>query len=81
MADLVVYRNGDINSCSSSYMDTLEKAKLTASICHIAGFLKPGILIYNSKVLDTARRLIPRAIPKRFAFHANAINEHHRYFL
>ena len=37
----------------NSYMDTLEKAGLTASICHIARFLKLGIPICNSAVPDT----------------------------
>ena len=37
-------------------MDTLEKAKLTASTHHIALFLKSGIPIYNSKVPDTASK-------------------------
>ena len=58
-------------------MDTLEEAELTASICHIARFLKTGIPIYNSKVLDTSgrktRRRRTKAIAKRFTFHANAI--------
>ena len=35
------YRNGDINS----YMDTLEKAELTASIHHNARIFKSGIPI------------------------------------
>ena len=61
-------------------MDTLEKAELTASVYHIVRFLKPGILIYNFKVLDTAgrktrRRRRTRAIAKRFAFHANPNRE------
>ena len=44
------YRNGDINSYINSYMDILGKAELTASIRHIARFLKSGIPIYNSEV-------------------------------
>ena len=43
------YKNGDINSYINSYMDTLEKAELTASIQHIVRFLKSGIPIYNLK--------------------------------
>ena len=39
------YQNGDINSYISSYMNTSEKAKLTASVHHIARYLKPRILI------------------------------------
>ena len=60
-------------------MNTLEKAKLTASIRHIARFLKSGILIYNSEVSDTAnsktrkRGRRTEAIARRFAFHANPI--------
>ena len=50
------YRNGDINFYTNSHMDTLEKAKLTASTHHIALFLKSGIPIYNSKVPDTASK-------------------------
>ena len=45
-----------INSYINSYMDTLEKAALDASICLIARFLKSGIPIYNSEVPDTAGR-------------------------
>ena len=44
------YRNGDINS----YIITLEKAELTASIRCVAKFSKQGIPIYNSEVQDTA---------------------------
>ena len=72
-------RNVDINS----YMDTLEKAELTASIRHIARFVKSGIPIYNSEVPDTAdrktRRRRTRAVAKRFAFHTNAINTTQQY--
>ena len=50
------YRNIDINSYINSYMDTLEKAELIASVCHVARFLKSGVPIYNSEVLDTAGR-------------------------
>ena len=46
------YRNGDINY----YMDTMEKAELTASIRHIAIFLKSRVPIYNFEVQDTAGR-------------------------
>ena len=67
------YRNGDINS----YMDILEKAEFSASIRHIARFLKSGIPIYNSEVPDmagikTRRRRRTQAIAERFAFYANA---------
>ena len=59
-------------------MDTLEKAKLTASIRHIARFLKSGIPIYNSEVPDTSdtntRTRRTQAIAKRCAFHVNAKN-------
>ena len=72
------YRNGDI----SSYIDTLEKAELTASIRHITRFLKSRIPIYISQVPDSAGRKTRRrgrtqAIEKRFAFHANSINKFH----
>ena len=58
-------------------MDTLEKAELTASIGHIAKFLKSGVPICNSKAPDTpsrkaSRRRRTQAIAKRFAFQANA---------
>ena len=33
------YRNGDLNSYINSYMDTLEKTKLTASIRRIGRLL------------------------------------------
>ena len=47
------YRNGDVNSFNF-YMDTLEKAELTASIRCIGRFIKSGRPIYNSEVPDTA---------------------------
>ena len=34
-------------------MDTLKKAELTASICHV---VKSGVLIYNFEVPETAGR-------------------------
>ena len=58
-------------------MDTLEKAKLNASIRRSARFLNSGIPIYNSEILNTAGRKVRRrrrrtqAIVKRFAFHTN----------
>ena len=58
-------------------MDILEKAEFSASIRHIARFLKSGIPIYNSEVPDMAgiktRRRRTQAIAKHFAFYANAI--------
>ena len=74
------YRNEIINSYINSYMDTLEKTELTASILRIAIFSKPGIPIYNSEVSDTADRNTRRrkrrrtqTTAERYAFHANAI--------
>ena len=68
------YRNGDI----ISYIITLEKAELTASIRCVAKFSKQGIPIYNSEVQDMAgrktRKRRTQAIAKRFAFYANSIN-------
>ena len=58
------YRNGDINSYINSYMDTLEKVELTASIRHIAIFLKSEIPIYNSEV-PTGRKIRRRRKKKR----------------
>ena len=57
-------------------MDTLEKPELTALTCHIAIFLKSGIPIYKSEVLDLPGRKMRRtqAIAKHYAFHANAKN-------
>ena len=77
------YRNGNTNS----YTDTLEKAELTTSICHIGIFLKSGIPVYNSEVLDTVgkkiirrkRRRRTQAIAKRYAFHANAITKNYEF--
>ena len=50
---------------------------LTASIRHIARFLKSGIPIYITKIPDTAGRKTTRrrtqAIAKRFVSHANAM--------
>ena len=43
------YRHGDINSYINFYINILEKAELTASICHISKFLKSPIPIYNPK--------------------------------
>ena len=63
------YRNRNMNSYINSYMDTSGKAKLTASIRYIGGFLKSGIPIYNSKAPDMAGRKARRrrtyAIAKR----------------
>ena len=41
-------------------MDTLENTEFTASVRHIARFLKSGIPIYNSKVPDTSGRKTTR---------------------
>ena len=76
------YRNKDINS----YMDILEKAELTASICHIAKSLKSGIPICNFEVRDTAgretRKKRAQASSKRFAFYASAkANTRHLYVI
>ena len=49
-------RNGDINSFIKYYMDTLERVEISTSIRHIARFLKSGIPIYSSDVLDTDGR-------------------------
>ena len=57
-------------------MDTLEKAELTYSICHIA-YLHLGIPIYSSEVPDTAGRKTKKrrkAIAKRFTLHAIPTN-------
>ena len=71
-------RNGKINSYITSYIDTLEKPQPIISIRHIARLWKSGIPICNCKVLDRAGRKTKRrktqAIPKCFAFHANAKN-------
>ena len=53
---IIGHRNENINSYINSYMDTLEKAKLTAWIHHIPRFFKSGILILNSDVPDKAGR-------------------------
>ena len=34
-------------------MNTLEKAELSASVCHIERFSKSGILIFNSEMPNT----------------------------
>ena len=56
-------------------MDTSEKP-LTASIRHIARFLKSGRPIYNLEVPNTDGRKsrITQATAKRFAFGANTIS-------
>ena len=59
----------------NSYMDNLEKAKLTASIRQIVIFLKSGIPIFNVKVPDKAGKKTRRrtqAIANRYAYHTNA---------
>ena len=77
------YENGNINPYINSYMNTSEKAELSASIRHIERFSKSGIPIYNSEVPDmagrktTIRRKRTQAIAKRYAFHVNAINTSH----
>ena len=63
------HRNGNINSYISSYMDTLENVALTASIRHIARFLKSEISIYNSE------------IPPRLAEKQEAKKKEHRQLL
>ena len=79
------YISGDISFYINSYINTLEKAELTASIHHTARFLKSGTPIYNSEVPDTAdremRRRRTQAIAKCFAFHANAIKTPHSKFV
>ena len=75
------YENGDINSYTIFYINTLDKAKLTASVRHIERFPKSGIPIDNSEVPDTAGRKAKRrmrrrrthAMAKHYAFHTNAI--------
>ena len=55
-------------------MNTLERAELNTSICHIERFLRSGIPIYNSEDLDTAGKKMRRrtqAIAKHHAFHTN----------
>ena len=70
--------NGDINSYISSYMNNLEIALLTGSVCHMEKFSKCGIPIYNSEFPDTAgrktqsRRRRTQVITKRYAFQVNA---------
>ena len=78
------YGNGDINSYISSYMNTLEKAGLTASVHHIERFSKSEITIYNAEVPGTAsrktrktRRRRTQAIAKCYAFRKNAIKPYH----
>ena len=54
------YRNEDIKSHINSYIDTLEKAELTALIRHIARFSKSETPVYKSEVPDTAGRKMRR---------------------
>ena len=66
------YGNVDFNSYINSYMNTSEKAKLTASVCHIERFSKSRIPIYHSEGLDTAGRkttIRAQATAKRYAFY------------
>ena len=53
----IILTGGNFNRGQLSwhpYMNTSEKAELTASIRHIERFSKSGLLIYNSEVADTA---------------------------
>ena len=81
------YGNGDINSYINSYMNTLKKAKINALVQHIEKFSKSGILIYNSKVLDTAgrktrrRRRRTQSFARCHTFHANAISNTVYYYI
>ena len=52
----------EINPYLNSYMNTLEKSELIASIPHIERFVKSGILIHSFEVLDTVRRKTRRMI-------------------
>ena len=73
--DHMSYRSVDMYSYITSYMDNLEKAKLTASIRKIVIFLKPGIPIFNAKVPDKAGKKTRRrtqAIVNRYTYHTNA---------
>ena len=84
--DIGSCKNEDINSYNNSFMDTFEKAEVTASIRHAVTFLKLGIPIYNSEIPDTAGRRARRTTQttaKRYAFHENAKKNTNRkiYFL
>ena len=61
-------------------MNTFEKVEFTSSVHHNERFLKSGITIYNSEILDTAGT---QAIAKRYAFYvyANEINSLLKSFL
>ena len=71
--------NSEFDSNINSYINTLEKTYLTASVGHIGRSSKSGIPVYNSEVLDTIGRKTRRrrkyAIAKRCAFHKNAVSE------
>ena len=69
------YRSVDMYSYINSYMDNLEKAKLTASIRQIVILLKSGIPIFNAKVPDKSGKKTRRrtqAIANRYGYHTNA---------
>ena len=75
--DLRSYRNRDINSYTSSYMDSLGKPELNDPPSAI--FLTSGITICNPKSRTAGRTPRKRrrkkrtqALAKRYAFHANA---------
>ena len=75
--------NGDINCYINSYMDTLGKPKINASIGHIERFSKSRIPIYNSEVSATAGRKKKKKEMKKNTgsrkalFHANALNQNY----
>ena len=57
LTQTIILTGGNFNRGQLSghpYMNTSEKAELTASIRHIERFSKSGLLIYNSEVADTA---------------------------
>ena len=74
------YGNGEMNSYVSSYMNTLEKGELIASVPHFDRSSKSGIPVYNSGVPDRTarktRRKNTQATVKRYGFPANTTNNY-----
>ena len=72
------YGNEDTYSHINFYMNSSEKAELTASVRHIEGFTKSGILYYDSENPGTANwktRIRTLAIANRYALYKKATNQ------
>ena len=80
------YRNGDINSYINSYMDTLNKCELTASIPHIARFFidlqfrSPGYDWQNHKKKNAGNSKAFRVLRKLQKCHEFIVTQTFHFF-